>query len=77
MLQNRRTLRRLSQDTAAAGNQAAAAEGRPRGRRDGQGEDFGRSGSSWVKSPDGQWEAMVKDHNIVIRAPGKTEETPL
>jgi uncharacterized protein (DUF885 family)/dienelactone hydrolase len=67
----------LSQDTAAARNQAATQEGGTRGRRDGQGEDFGRSGSSGVKSPDGQWEAAVKEHNVVIRAPGKTEETPL
>ena len=61
----------ISQDTAAG------SDGRARGRRDGQGEDGGRSGSTWVKSPDGQWEAIVKDHNIVVRSAGKTEETPL
>ena len=61
----------ISQDTAVP------SEGRTRGRRDGQGEDSGRSGSSWVKSPDGRWEAVVKDHNIVVRAAGKSEETAL
>ncbi len=57
--------------------QPAAQDGRPRGRRDADGEDFGQSPSSWVRSPDGLWEASVKDHNLTIRHPGKTDETRL
>ncbi len=55
----------------------SAQDRRARGRRDGDGEDSGRSGASWVRSPDGQWEASVKDHNVTIRGAGKTEETRL
>ena len=47
------------------------------GRRDGEGEDSGRSGTSWIRSPDGQWEASVKDHNVSVRGAGKAGEIRL
>ena len=62
---------------AAAEPEPSPQERRFRGRRDGAGEDSGRSGTSWIRSPDGQWEASVKDHNIVVRKAGDTEETRL
>ncbi len=63
-----------------AGNgQPSTKNARPRARSDGEGvaEDSGRSGTSWVRSPDGLWEASVKDHNITIRREGKPDEIRL
>ncbi len=62
---------------AAGSGEAATKNARPRGRRDGDEDDSGRSGTSWVRSPDGQWEASVKDHNLTIRRPGKPDEIRL
>jgi uncharacterized protein (DUF885 family)/dienelactone hydrolase len=71
-------------DAAKPAEQAGAGDGRApvedgpaRGRRGGEGEDAGRSGASWVRSPDRQWEASVKDHNVTIRHEGKPEEIRL
>jgi len=63
----------------ASGKAAATDDAQPaaRGRRDGEGDDLGRSGMSGVRSPNGQWEAAVKDHNVIIRRHGKSEETRL
>ena len=64
----------------AAGNgQPSTKNARPRGRRngEGEGEDSGRPGTSWVRSPDGLWEASVKAHNVTIRREGKPDEIRL
>jgi dipeptidyl aminopeptidase/acylaminoacyl peptidase len=61
-------------------HQADASTAEPVGRRargDAEQGDPGRSGTSWVRSPDGLWEAMIKDHNVVIRSVGKSEEIRL
>ena len=62
---------------AAGDGEPSTKNARPRGRRDGEGDDSGRSGTSWVRSPDGQWEASVRDHNITIRRQGTPEEIRL
>jgi dipeptidyl aminopeptidase/acylaminoacyl peptidase/uncharacterized protein (DUF885 family) len=55
----------------------ALADRRLRGPRDDEGGDSGRSGSSWVASPDGVWEACVKSHDVFARHKGKDDEVRL
>jgi dipeptidyl aminopeptidase/acylaminoacyl peptidase len=48
------------------------------GRRQGQFQGQGQAAGPELKaSPDGKWEAIIRNFNLFIRTKGKTEETPL
>jgi dipeptidyl aminopeptidase/acylaminoacyl peptidase len=49
-------------------------QGRRQGQLQGQGQP---AGPELKASPDGKWEAIIRNFNLFIRAKGKTEEAPL
>ncbi len=57
-----------------AGHDTAPRRGRPTSERPGPDAPGPHQG---LRSPDGKWTAFVKDHNVFIRAEGKSEETRL
>jgi dipeptidyl aminopeptidase/acylaminoacyl peptidase len=56
------------------GEETAAARRRPREQPESPDSPGPRDE---IRSPDGKWSALVKDHNIVVRGQGKSEEIPL
>jgi dipeptidyl aminopeptidase/acylaminoacyl peptidase len=60
--------------TAPTAGEAASRRGRPQGSAEGSDRP---AASEEIRSPDRKWTAFVKDHNVFVRAEGKSEATQL
>ncbi len=60
--------------TATATDETSSRRRRPQGSAEGSDRP---AASDQIRSPDGKWTAFVKEHNIVVRAEGKTEDIRL